>query len=135
MKYEDTINKTSIIFTNSKGKELFRSSNVKISYRYYETDTREKKVRFDVKDISYSNYGYISHHYMKKVLSLKEKIPVKEEIPTKYTYYTNRYLDIVRAKRYYSIIYRYRRVSVHSIIYKEILPYYVVYDIEDRAPT
>ena len=69
-KYETLLKWGVLVFHDKKGKELFRSSNVRVDFRYYELDpwNRQEKVRFVADLIEFEDMGPVSSHYLLKIL-------------------------------------------------------------------
>ncbi len=133
-KFENLFSKETIIFHNSRGKEIFRSSNVRLDYKYYEDDTKEKKVRFLVADIEFENYGQVSNYYMLKVLKTAcnaQTILIQKHVnhrAPKYGTGVMRYVEQIKNMKYKSIMYkkfikkmRYIFIKIVEQIYKTVL--------------
>ena len=67
-KYEEILDNEHLIFHNTKEKELFRSENVRLDFRHYEGDFRENKVKFSAKLLKIEDLGYVSQHFMEKIV-------------------------------------------------------------------
>jgi len=67
-KFEYLFKNKTVVFHDKKGREFFRSSQIKPVFRYYESDLRLNKVEFSVNAIEFKKYGLLSKTYLRKIL-------------------------------------------------------------------
>jgi hypothetical protein len=143
-KYEHIFRNETVIFHDKNNKEMFRSKDVRLSYRYYESDTREKKVKLQVQNIEFEDLGRLSAEYLMKVLkrSCNAKVipmykpPQKERIT--YQKGVGRYMDVVFAQKGQCEYYKdYKWTSrIYMLLYTQVIhPITIIYEIISRAPT
>ena len=148
-KFEYEFEKETLIFNDKHGKELFRSSNAKLDYRYYEEGRFGKnKVKFVVDSIELEKLGAVSKHYMSKILKKSCNAKVLERpkprpltplerirlvFPNAMGHGVQRFMDVANAKRKYAKIYRYSKIFRY--IFNEIHPKFMAYKITSTAPT
>jgi hypothetical protein len=143
-----------VIFHNKNGKELFRSENVRVNFRYYELDRhlRQKKVEFVVDLIQFEDLGNVSAHYLCKVLKRAcngkiPKPPVKIEYVKKWPIWANRWMrfenhrrfDVMRARIRKHLIYLiYTKIRTKtmkfSLNFQGIFQKFIIKPIETKAP-
>jgi len=141
-RYEELFFGKLIIFHDSKGRELFRSSLIRAEFRYYESDSRENKVKFSANAIELEELGLVSKPYLRKILrqccnAKVASLPKKEEPPLRRdlkSWSANlRFMDIVKSRLRKAPIYKYKRIFRY--ICNKICPKLLITKQESNAPT
>ena len=65
-----SLGRNTLTFIDNRGKELFRSSWIRTYRRFYEEDwrVRKPKVEMVADDIMLEDIGYVSNHYLEKIV-------------------------------------------------------------------
>ena len=141
-KYEKLFRAKDVIFHDKNGKEFFRSSDLKLEFRYYESDLKLNKVKFSANAIELENLGLLSKTYLRKRLRkscnaklailFSEKTTKVNEI--KYWWLQgNRFIDPIRSRMKKCELYK--NILIFRYIFKNICQKLITNTLESRAPT
>ena len=143
-KYELDLANYAVIFTDQKGKEVFRTSRLKLQYRYYEEGEHgRKEVKFETEPLEFEDYGEVAIPFARKVFKTisnkKKPAPPKPE-PIKpstslyrYPVWLMRTMEKIMAERRQAQYARF--IERKRFISKNIQPIALSYEIISRAPT
>lgn len=141
-KYEELLANELVIFSDNRGRELFRSRRLYLHFRYYESDSREPKVKFEVRGIEVERFGLASKEYVTKILRRAcngivieppPPLPFRKPRLSRYGIGVLRYFEKVIAFRYRPIMYRF--LLKFRYIFKKIIGKFLTYSLESNAPT